>query len=96
MFKFLIIIILIYHCQNSDELYYSVSEANALLYRTFTAKDVGCSYTHSIPTVMVVGDSRKDEVDKCVNAITIKDCESWRVSDPTPVECKSISYRINY
>lgn len=92
----LLILLLFYRCQNSDDLYYSVSEANVLLFRAFTTKDLGCSYSHNIPNIMVVGDSRKDEVDKCVSAITIKTCESWRVNDPTPLECKSISYRINY
>ncbi|MCB1188829.1 MAG: hypothetical protein H7A23_06105 [Leptospiraceae bacterium] len=96
MHRVILLLLLFYHCQNSDDLYYSVSEANALLYKTFTAKDLGCSYAHEIPILMVVGDSRKDEVDKCVDAITIKDCASWKVNDPTPSECKSISYRLNF
>ena len=80
-------------CQNTDSLYYSASRTNALILQAFFAKDAFCGTTHTITNILP-GEGRRSEVDTCVEAIKVKDCVAWQASDPAPIQCKDISYRI--
>lgn len=82
-------------CADTNDLYYSPSEANSKIIVAFAIKDAQCNYTHRI-TAFIPGEARKTEIKACVQAIYTKLCGEWNVSDPTPFLCKSINYRTNY
>jgi hypothetical protein len=99
MFRFNLIISLLilflFKCADVNELYLSAGEANARILAAFAIKDAQCNYTHRV-TAFIPGEARKTEITACTQAILTKLCGDWNVSDPTPIQCKSINYRNNY
>ncbi len=99
----LILILGLFYCADTNDLYYSPEEANTRIYLAFAFKDGyctaeckgQCSLNHRI-TAIIPGEARKREIDACVQAILTRLCGDWNVSDPTPLLCKSINYRTNY
>ncbi|MBK6604451.1 MAG: hypothetical protein KBF99_00845 [Leptospiraceae bacterium] len=89
------LLLLLLHCADTNDLYYSNGQANGRIFLAFKIKDTECNYTHRL-TAVIPYESRKREVDACVQAILTKLCGDWNVSDPTPLLCKTINYRINY
>jgi len=85
----------LYSCADTNDLYYSITEANSKIIVAFAIKDAECDYTHTI-TAFIPGEARKKEVDTCVQSILTRVCVDWKVEDPTPLLCKSINYRTNY
>jgi hypothetical protein len=83
------------YCADTNDLYYSPGEANTKIIVAFAIKDAQCNYTHRI-TAFIPGEARKTEIKACVQAIYIKLCGDWNVSDPTPLLCRTINYRTNY
>ncbi|MBE7410680.1 MAG: hypothetical protein HS129_01240 [Leptospiraceae bacterium] len=78
---------------NDKPLYYSFEESNSKIIKAFAAKDSACGTHHNITSFMP-GKSRKVDIDTCVKVISAIDCNSWNSTDPTPIQCKNMEYRI--
>lgn len=64
-----------------------------IIISAYAIKDSQCSFNHRV-TTFLPGDARKTDVDNCEQAIYYKDCSAWNVNDPTPLQCKAISYKV--
>ena len=76
-------------CQNTN-LYYSFVEGNIKILEAFSIKDSTCGTTHTV-NQFLLGDSYKNDVDACVDAIYAIDCVKWKETNPTPRECIGVS-----
>ena len=56
----------------------------------FAIKDISCGTSHTV-TQFLLGNSNKNDVDACVDAISAIACEKWNVPNPTPRECFGVS-----
>ncbi len=83
------ILVFLSYCQNSN-LYYSFEEGNYKVLEAFAVKDTSCGTSHTV-TQFLLGNSNKNDVDACVDAILSIDCEKWKVSNPTPRECFGVN-----
>ncbi|MBP9889985.1 MAG: hypothetical protein KBF93_27045 [Leptospiraceae bacterium] len=94
--KIILLVLFIFsYCADTNDLYYSIAEANSKIIVAFAIKDAQCNFTHRL-TAYIPGEARKTEVDACVQAIYTKLCGDWNVSNPTPFLCTSINYRTNF
>lgn len=90
----LLFVVILVRCRDSTkDLFYTVSEGNLLVIQAYSLKDSVCGTSHTV-TNIIPGKARKTELDMCVEAIKIKDCDSWKISDPTPQQCKGIAFRL--
>ncbi|MBP7282771.1 MAG: hypothetical protein KBA66_14405 [Leptospiraceae bacterium] len=87
--------LMFYSCADTNDLYYSIADANTKIMVAFAIKDAECNYTHTI-TAFIPGEARKREIDACVQSILTRICVDWIVEDPTPLLCKTINYRTNF
>ena len=86
-YSFLLCFILF--CQNAN-LYYSFAEGNIKILEAYAIKDSTCGTSH-IVNQFLLGDSYKNDVDACVDAIYAVDCIKWKETDPTPRECLGVN-----
>jgi hypothetical protein len=91
----LFMILGLFYCADTNDLYYSNGQANGRIYLAFAIKDIECKFTHRL-TAFIPYEARKTEIDTCVQAILTRLCGDWNVTDPTPLSCKTINYRTNY
>jgi hypothetical protein len=87
-----IFLLLFLHCLDTSDKFYSFQEANSKILLAFAAKDSACGTVHTI-TSFIPSESQKSDVDSCVKVIQAIDCSSWKVSNPTPVQCTAIQFK---
>ena len=84
-----VVFFFILFCQNAN-LYYSFVEGNIKILEAYAVKDSSCGTSHTV-NQFLLGDSYKNDVDACVQAIYAVDCLKWKESDPTPRECLGVN-----
>ncbi|MDX1957745.1 MAG: hypothetical protein SFU98_04180 [Leptospiraceae bacterium] len=93
----------IFYCQNAKSTQtYSFEEANIRVQSSFRAIDAVCGTTHTYN--IIPGGVERKSLDACLNVLRIKllnvqinktgECATWNVTDPSPIQCKSISYSV--
>jgi hypothetical protein len=81
-------------CTDSTDKYYDVQESNSRILIAFAVKDAECGSKHNLKSI-VPGNARKTDINLCVNSILIKSCIDWNVTDPTPLQCQTINYKLD-
>ena len=89
------VLLLFFSCAYTNDLYYSIADANTKIIVAYAIKDAECNLSHTV-NAFIPGEARKTEIDACVQSILTRLCGDWNAEDPTPLLCKTVNYRTNF